>query len=266
MRHGGLSSPARLALTRGTIVPRSPFLCLLISLYRGTLSRLQHQLRGVARDLCFEKGLAYADYFPLALRRGRRGDPVCLRTAVSADELQESIQRARKDAEAGKASGQFTYGWYLEQGKGLAKNEVEAAKWYRKAAEQNHPGAQNNLGMLYEHGRGVAKDEAEAAKWYRKAAEQGDANGQANLGYLYATGRGVEKSETEAVHWYRKAAEKGEPSALNNLGLMYETGRGVAPDARSGEMVHAGGGEGLRHQPAQPRADLRAGPRRRAEG
>ena len=31
---------------------------------------------------------------------------------------------------------------------------------------------------MYRHGRGVAKDEAEAVRWFRKAADQGDARGQ----------------------------------------------------------------------------------------
>jgi TPR repeat protein len=32
---------------------------------------------------------------------------------------------------------------------------------------------QYNLGLKYQCGRGVPRDDAEAAKWYRKAAEQG---------------------------------------------------------------------------------------------
>ena len=40
-------------------------------------------------------------------------------------------------------------------------------------AEQGNPSAQYDLGVLYEKGRGVAKDEVEAATWYRKAADQG---------------------------------------------------------------------------------------------
>lgn len=38
--------------------------------------------------------------------------------------------------------------------------------------------------MMYENGRGVAKDEAEAAKWYRKAAEQGDESAKKALEQL----------------------------------------------------------------------------------
>ena len=66
-------------------------------------------------------------------------------------------------------------GRLLRQGQGVAKDEVEAVKWYRKAAEQNHAAAQYNLGVCYANGQGVAKDEVEAVKWYRKAAEQNHA-------------------------------------------------------------------------------------------
>jgi len=79
-----------------------------------------------------------------------------------------------KAAEQGRAAAQYNLGVYYLNGHGVAKDEVEAAKWCLKAAEQGHAAAQYNLGVHYENGRGVAKDEDEAAKWYRKAAEQGD--------------------------------------------------------------------------------------------
>ncbi|MGH8710693.1 MAG: tetratricopeptide repeat protein, partial [Burkholderiales bacterium] len=53
--------------------------------------------------------------------------------------------------------------------------------------------AQFNLGYMYSKGRGVAKDDAEAVKWYRKAAEQGLATAQFNLGLKYERGEGVAK-------------------------------------------------------------------------
>jgi hypothetical protein len=61
----------------------------------------------------------------------------------------------------------------------------------RKAAEQGDADAQRELGRLYVFGRGVPKDEVEAAKWYRKAADQGDANAQRNLAILYVLRQGV---------------------------------------------------------------------------
>jgi TPR repeat protein len=81
-------------------------------------------------------------------------------------------------------------------------------KWYRKAAEQNDAEAQCSLGICYANGRGVAKDEVEAVKWYRKAAEQNDAEAQCSLGICYANGQGVAQDEVEAVKWWRKAAQQ----------------------------------------------------------
>ena len=70
----------------------------------------------------------------------------------------------------------------------------------------------------YANGQGVAKDEVEAVKWYRKAAAQNYADAQVNLGICCANGRGVVKDELEAVRWYRKAAETDFAPDENNLG------------------------------------------------
>jgi TPR repeat protein len=87
----------------------------------------------------------------------------------------------------------------------VAKDEVEAAKWFRKAAEQNHAQAQYSLGWCHTNGQGVPKDEGQAAEWYRKAAEQNLGDAQFALGLCYATGQGVAKDEVEAAKWFRKA-------------------------------------------------------------
>src|SRR5205814_1095803 len=100
----------------------------------------------------------------------------------------------------GDAQSQFTLGAVFYFGDlGLAKDEVEAVKWYRKAAEQNLASAQYNLGNCYREGRGVPKDAVEAVGWYRKAAEQNCASAQFNLGYCYHDGHGVAKDDAEAV-------------------------------------------------------------------
>ena len=63
----------------------------------------------------------------------------------------------------------------------------------KRLAESGDADAQYNLGVMYAFGEGVAKDQVEAVKWYRKAAEQGDADAQYNLGVRYAKGEGVLK-------------------------------------------------------------------------
>jgi TPR repeat protein len=54
----------------------------------------------------------------------------------------------------------------------VAKDAVEAVKWYRKAAEQNNADAQCNLGLCYGKGEGVTKDYVEAYKWFDLASSQ----------------------------------------------------------------------------------------------
>ena len=44
---------------------------------------------------------------------------------------------------------QFYLGFMNEYGQGVARNDVEAIRWYRKAADQDHAFAQFRLGNLY---------------------------------------------------------------------------------------------------------------------
>ncbi len=148
----------------------------------------------------------------------------------------EAVKWYRKAAEQNLAVAQYNLGVCYEDGKGMAKNEAEAVKWYRKAAEQNDAMAQFNLGGCYFNGEAVAKDEVEAVKWCRKAAEQDFAEAQRMLGVCYAKGKGVKKDEAQAVKWYRKAAEQNNAGAQNNLGVCYANGQGVTKDYVEGYM------------------------------
>jgi len=140
------------------------------------------------------------------------------------------VARLTKLADQGDAGAQFNLGVMYANGRGVAKDDAEAVKWFRLTAEQGNARAQFNLGVMYDNGRGVAKDAAEAVKWYRLAADQGDAGAQFSLGVMYAKGEGVPKDDAEAVKWYRLAAEQGDAGAQFNIGGMYANGRGVAKD------------------------------------
>ena len=70
---------------------------------------------------------------------------------------------------------------------------------------------------MYFNGKGVAKDEAEAARWFRKAADQSIVDAQAELGWMYLYGRGVDKNDEAAAQWYRKAAEQGNAVASQRM-------------------------------------------------
>ena len=132
----------------------------------------------------------------------------------------KALAELRVRAEKGDAIAQSNLGEMYATGLGVAKDEVEAVKWYRKAADQGDAFAQYNLGNMYRNGSGVVKDEVEAVKWYRKAADQGDASGQGGLGWMYADGRGVAKDEVEAYKWWLLAGAQGLESAKKNILLI----------------------------------------------
>ena len=83
-------------------------------------------------------------------------------------------------------------------------------KELRAKAEKGDAGSQYNLGLAYAKGRGIPKDQAEAAKWFRKAAEQGHADAQFSLALRYALGDGVPKDDVLAYKWFLLAGAKHE--------------------------------------------------------
>ena len=105
-----------------------------------------------------------------------------------------------------------------------------AAETWRPLAEKGDPTAQYLLGNLYADGKGVARDDAAAFKWFRLAADQGNAAAQYNVAASYAAGVGVARNDVEAAGWFRRAADQGMPVAQLNLGLMHAAGNGVAKD------------------------------------
>ena len=133
-------------------------------------------------------------------------------------------------AEAGQADAQTIAGVLYEIGRGVAKDDAQAAKWYRKAADQGVAEAQFNLALLYKSGRGVPKDLTEASNWMRKSADQGNAKAQFNLGVMYEKGEGLPKNDVEAIRWFTAAAEQGDATAQLNLGFMFANGQGVKPN------------------------------------
>jgi len=125
----------------------------------------------------------------------------------------ESIDSLIEKAERGDAEAQALLGVYSKSGRGVPKDDVEAAKWFRLAAEQGSVEAQYALGFQYVSGQGVPKDYVEAAKWFRLAAEQGHVTAQQKLGLQYLLGEGVPKNFVESYKWLNLAAAKGRDDA-----------------------------------------------------
>ena len=196
----------------------------------GHLAIVIHDLLLSLRDSQYTQEVVIdcnlADYVT-SLRGDAKQPPEGETAAEQSDFFAQTVLAAKM----GIAEAQFALGLCYHNGGGVAKDDMEAVKWFRKAAEQSHADAQYNLGVCYRDGQGVAQDDAEAVKWWLKAAEQGSASAQFNLGVRYREGKGVAKNEAEAAKWYRKAAEQGDTEAQYNLGLCYAKGSGVAQDA-----------------------------------
>ncbi|WP_199751669.1 tetratricopeptide repeat protein [Bradyrhizobium sp. RP6] len=133
----------------------------------------------------------------------------------------------RTAAMKGDATAAYEVGVRFAEGKGVATNYDEAAKWYDRAAQAGVVPAIFRLGTLYEKGLGVKKDADIARRYYTQAAERGNAKAMHNLAVLDADGGGRGANYKSAAQWFRKAADRGVADSQFNLGILYARGIGV---------------------------------------
>ena len=128
-------------------------------------------------------------------------------------------------AKEGAVDAQALLGQILLEGRGIARDEALALRWFRIAAQSGHLMARNMAGRCQEHGWGCAIDEVAAAREYRMAAKAGLDWGQYNYANLLATGRGVAEDQQQALAFYRQAAEQGHAKSMNLVGRYLEEGQ-----------------------------------------
>lgn len=133
----------------------------------------------------------------------------------------------RGAAMKGDATAAYEIGVRFAEGKGVAANYDEAAKWYDRAAQAGVVPATFRLGTLYEKGLGVKKGADIARRYYTQAAERGNAKAMHNLAVLDADGGGRGANYKSAAQWFRKAADRGVADSQFNLGILYARGIGV---------------------------------------
>ncbi len=145
------------------------------------------------------------------------------------DKLPDGIGSAalRSAALKGDPAAAYEIGLRYAEGRGVAANFDEAAKWYGRAAQGDIVPAMFRLGTLYEKGLGEKKDLDVAARYYQQAAERGNAKAMHNLAVLNADGGGKGPNYKAASDWFRKAAERGVADSQFNLGILYARGIGV---------------------------------------
>jgi localization factor PodJL len=133
----------------------------------------------------------------------------------------------RTAALKGDPTAAYEIGVRFADGKGVAANFDEAAKWYDRAAQAGVVPAIFRLGTLYEKGLSVKKDVEIARRYYLQAAERGNAKAMHNLAVLDADGGGRGANYKNAAQWFRKAADRGVADSQFNLGILYTRGIGV---------------------------------------
>jgi len=145
------------------------------------------------------------------------------------DALPETVAppALREAAIAGDGVALFEIGARYEEGRGVAADPTEAARWYRHAADAGFAPAQYRLADLFENGTGVERDPSAALRWYRMAAEQGHAGAMHNLAVLYATDTADPRA---AARWFERAANLGIAESQYHLARLYADGQGVPRD------------------------------------
>ena len=133
----------------------------------------------------------------------------------------------RAAAMKGDPTAAYEVGVRFAEGKGVAANLDEAAKWYDRAAQAGVVPAIFRLGTFYEKGMSVKKDVEIARRYYLQAAERGNAKAMHNLAVLDADGGGKGANYKSASQWFRKAADRGVADSQFNLGILYARGIGV---------------------------------------
>ncbi|MBR1154735.1 tetratricopeptide repeat protein [Bradyrhizobium sp. JYMT SZCCT0428] len=133
----------------------------------------------------------------------------------------------RAAALKGDPAAAYEVGVRYAEGKGVAANLDEAAKWYDRAAQAGVVPAIFRLGTFYEKGMSVKKDADVARRYYLQAAERGNAKAMHNLAVLDADGGGKGANYKVASQWFRKAADRGVADSQFNLGILYARGIGV---------------------------------------
>ena len=172
----------------------------------------------------------------------------------------------RAAALKGDPAAAYEVGVRFAEGKGVAPDLDQAAKWYDRAAQAGVVPAIFRLGTFYEKGLSVKKDVDIARRYYLQAAERGSAKAMHNLAVLDADGGGKGANYKSASIWFRKAADRGVADSQFNLGILYARGIGVEQNlAEILQMVQPRGSPGRRGRRPQARR-YRQAPRRPVAG
>lgn len=146
--------------------------------------------------------------------------------------IEPDIPRIQANAARGSIEQEIELAGAYFEGRGVSRDEKQAAYWYEKAANSGDPSAQQQIGFFYEAGIGVQRDPARAASWFQRAVSGGSVSAKVNLGVAYMWGSGVRKDPELGTRLFREAAEKGSGAGACYLADAYYFGVGIAKDPK----------------------------------
>lgn len=98
-----------------------------------------------------------------------------------------------------------------------AENYNEAAALYRSLVERGYFAALTNYGWMLNNGHGVRKDQVAAVRLYLLAAQQGDNFGMFNTAMAYDSGSGLPYNPAQAAHWIYAALRLGHDYSIKQM-------------------------------------------------
>jgi len=121
---------------------------------------------------------------------------------------------------------------------------AEMIQSWKDRAKQGDAYAPFQLGVSYQNGQGVKKNLVEAAKWYQIGAERGDLHAALTLADMYLKGEGVQQNEEKAIELYTKVGKSVgwyAPIARANLLVLARNyslgGEGVKPNKTKAHAI-----------------------------
>ena len=124
-------------------------------------------------------------------------------------------------AEAGQTSAEAAVGQMYFEGKGMAPDPKQAARFLEPAAAKGNARAQYLLGKLYLSGEGVAApDPVKAAALTKAAADQLLVEAQVDTCAFYYQGVGVPKDLVQAYLYANLAAQQGSQDGTAILTML----------------------------------------------
>ena len=177
---------------------------------------------------------------------GRHYPGRCNHRKPRSDEYAVSL--AKRAVQMGYAPAMNLLGWCYNSGRGVARDDAEAIRWYEKS---NTGIGMYNIGVCHENGNGVPKDLSIALQWYRKALENGYAKAGDRIPILEAE---IKKQQEEQLRKEKEAAKQKEAHDLFEEGYRNEMGIGMEKNIiRAAELYLQASNKG--HPEAMKRAN-----------